>query len=267
LCARAEVLAESTDWDATSGELKRLQAEWKTVGPVRRAKSEEVWNRFRAAGDKFFERYHNRHQINLSNKLAEREVLVVDLESIAAIDPADAPADLAARVQQLRTTWNRSVPIPSSEAKVLADRWQAALAQVVSRHAASFAGTDFDPAVARQRMEKLVAKVEAFLADVRDDAPGLSPTEALAAKLRSALASNAMGGRSTDDAKWRGAAEAVKDAQAAWDRLAPIAGDDARSLEPRFRDACRRVMDRAKRQTPSGPPPRPSKPSRQFASV
>jgi hypothetical protein len=228
-----------------------------------------MWNRFRAAADRFFERYHNRHQINLSNKLAEREAMIVELDTLAAIEPGARPDDFAARVQQLRTTWNRSVPIPSAEARVLADRWQATLTRIVQQHAEAFTGTDFDPAVAAQRMEKLVAKIEAFLVDVRDDTPGLSPTEALAARLRSALASNAMGGRATDDAKWRGAAEAVREAQASWDRLSPIAGAAARPLEHRFREACRRVMDHAKRHRPSGGPPTKhgSGPARQLASV
>ena len=226
-----------------------------------------MWNRFRAAADRFFERYHNRHQINLSNKLAEREAMIVELEALANIETSARPEDFAAKVQQVRTTWNRSVPIPSAEAKVLADRWQATLTRLVQQHADAFAGSEFDPAVARQRMEKLVAKIEGFLADVKDESSDLSPTEALAAKLRSALASNAMGGRSTDDSKWRAAGEAVKDAQASWDRLAPIAGGDVKSLEHRFRDACRRVMDQVKRHRPAGgPPPKPGKP-RQFASV
>ena len=269
LCLRAEALAESTEWDSAASELKRLQNEWKSVGPIRRNKSEEMWNRFRAAADRFFERYHNRHQINLSNKLAEREALIVELETLGNTEASARPDDFAARVQQVRTTWNRSVPIPSAEAKALADRWQDALNRVIKQHADAFAGTDFDPTVAKQRMEKLVAKVEAFLADVKDDAPGLSATEALAAKLRSALASNAMGGRSSDEAKWRAAGEAVKDAQSAWDRLAPIVGADARPLEQRFRDACRRVMDQAKRHRPTGggQAPKRGNPPRQFASV
>ena len=47
LCARAEELAESRDWDKAASELRRLQAEWKNVGPVRRTKSEALWQRFR----------------------------------------------------------------------------------------------------------------------------------------------------------------------------------------------------------------------------
>lgn len=269
LCARAELLAESTDWDATASEMKRLQNDWKAVGPIRRNKSEEMWNRFRAAADKFFERYHNRHQIALASKLAEREVMVVELETMAATDASDLPADFSAKVQQLRTTWNRSVPIPSSEAKVLADRWQAALTQLVQRHAGALSGTDLDPANALQRLEKLTAKVEALLEDVPEAKTGLSPTEALAAKLRSALASNAMGGRASDENKWRAASDNVKDAQSTWDRLSPIAGPEAAALEPRFRAACRKVTDHARRHTspPQQQQARRSQPPRQMVGT
>ena len=260
LCQRAETLAESTDWDAASAEMKRLQAEWKTIGPVRRSKSEVVWNRFRAAADRFFERYHNRHQIAMAGKIAEREALVVDLEALAASDNGDVPADLAARVQQLRTTWNRSVPIPGVEMRPLTDRWQTALTRIVDRRAEAFIGTDLDPAAVRQKMDKLIARVESYLSDVREAPAGQTQAEMLAARLRSALATNAMGGRSSEDTKWRAAADAVKEAQSAWLRLSQVAGADARALETRFRDACRRVMDHARRQS-SGSGRRPARPT------
>jgi hypothetical protein len=249
LCARAEELASSTDWAAASADIKRMQSDWKTIGPVRRSKSEEVWNRFRAAADRFFERYHNRHQITFASKLAEREALVVELETLVAAE-GDAPEGLADRVQQLRSTWNRSVPIPSPELRPIADRWQAAFARTLERWPAAFAGTDLDPAAILQRMERLVVKIEGFVSEARDSSAGLSQAEVLAARLRSALATNAMGGRVNEDAKWRAAADAVKDAQASWQRLVPIASPVARALESRFREACRRVTDHARRHAP-----------------
>ena len=39
LCARAEELATSREWDKAAAEIRRLQADWKTIGPVRRNKS------------------------------------------------------------------------------------------------------------------------------------------------------------------------------------------------------------------------------------
>ena len=53
LCARAEALAESTDWDQAAAEIKKLQAEWRTIGPVKKSKSDAIWQRFRAACDRF----------------------------------------------------------------------------------------------------------------------------------------------------------------------------------------------------------------------
>jgi hypothetical protein len=264
LCQRAEALAESMDWDAASNEMKRLQAEWKTIGAVRRNKSEEIWNRFRAAADTFFQRYHNRHQIALQGKLAERETMVASLEALAAATNGDVPASLAEEVQKLRAAWNRSVPIPSAEVKVLVDRWEAALTGLIEKHGGAFKGTDLDPTAILTRMEKLIARVEGLVDASAEARPGLSPTEQLAARLRNALASNAMGGRASEDAKWRNAADVVKEAQASWLRLGPLTSDEARALENRFRAACRRVMDHVKRHgthhhgggAPSRRPPR-----------
>ncbi len=56
LCVKAEELRESSDWRATAEAFKALQAEWKTIGGVPRAKGEELWTRFRAACDHFFAR-------------------------------------------------------------------------------------------------------------------------------------------------------------------------------------------------------------------
>jgi hypothetical protein len=245
LCARAEALAESTDWDAASSELKKMQAEWKTIGPVRRNKSEVVWNRFRAAADLFFERYHNRHRIELQGKIAEYEGLVVSLEGLAALD--EAPEDLASQVQTLRATIQKNPPAPSEALKALQVRWKDSLATLTTKWPAAFAGTDLDPAAIVQRMQKLVAKVEGLIEESEKPAAttGKSATELLAERLRSALASNAMGKRA-DDSKWRNAAATVDEATAAWHRLAPVPSEEATALEAKFRTACKRVMDQVK---------------------
>jgi hypothetical protein len=243
LVARAEELAQSTEWDAAAAEMKKLQADWKTVGPVRKNKSDQVWNRFRAAADQFFERYHHRHEIALASKLAEREVIVVELEALAGMSADSMPPNAAAEVQRVRTTWNRAVPVPVPGMKALNERWQSALGRLLADHPTLFAGTELDPAAVVSRMEKLVQRVESLASSERQKtaAPTLSPTELLAAKLRSALAANAMGGRSHDESKARSGAEAVKDAQASWQRLPPVNTPEARALEARFRDACRRM--------------------------
>ena len=96
LCARAETLAESSDWEGAAAELKRLQAEWKTIGPVRKNKSEVVWHRFRAACDRFFERYKQRHILDLNLRLAAREALIAEAVALGAPSHPGPDASLCA---------------------------------------------------------------------------------------------------------------------------------------------------------------------------
>lgn len=56
LCAQAEALKESTDWKETTDKLIALQKEWKTIGPVAKKYSDDVWKRFLSACDYFFDR-------------------------------------------------------------------------------------------------------------------------------------------------------------------------------------------------------------------
>ena len=140
---------------------------------------EQLWTRFRTAADLFFERFHHRHELALAGKVAEREAMVVEMEAIALAEAAIE--NLADKVQTLRTTWNRAVPIPSPDFRVIADRWQKALATVIQRWPDAFKGTDVDPTATVQRMEKIVAKLDALLTQLTSTAdepakPNLSPT-------------------------------------------------------------------------------------------
>ena len=83
LCAQVEALADSTDWDATAAEIKRLQAEWKTIGPVKKSRSDAIWQRFRGACDRFFARYAQRHDIARAERVAAREAICAELEALA----------------------------------------------------------------------------------------------------------------------------------------------------------------------------------------
>jgi Domain of Unknown Function (DUF349) len=108
LCARMEALAESTDWAATFNEIKKLQAEWKTIGPVRRNRSEALWKRFRGACDRFFERYGKRHEIDLRHRVDEREAICRALEALA-------PAAMAAGSEPAVAVEISTVAAPSPQ--------------------------------------------------------------------------------------------------------------------------------------------------------
>lgn len=54
LCIEAEAYAESTEWKKATDAIKKLQEEWKKIGPVPKRHSDKIWKRFRSACDAFF---------------------------------------------------------------------------------------------------------------------------------------------------------------------------------------------------------------------
>jgi len=252
LCVRAEELAASREWDKAAAEIRRLQAAWKTIGPVRRSKSEAIWQRFRAACDTFFERYKRRDEIELEAKQADRESLVSELESLAPASGeaplnVEKPSDLLERVRSLRSRWNQTTPVVRQGADPLSARFVDALERLLAGHPDAFKGTELDVEASRQKMEKLCGRVESFLSDAVATPSG---SQALANMLREALAANTIGGRAGEEAKWRAMADDIRQAQAAWSRLGPVPGDAGRQLAERFHKGCNRFFDQFRRRVP-----------------
>ncbi len=254
LVAEARQLSESTEWEQAASRIKRLQVEWKTVGPVKKSKSDAIWNDFRAACDLFFERFKNRDQVALQGKMADRETAVAELEALLpAADAVDAPQpdDLYAKVQAARARWVQGPELPRHTLAPLADRVNAALFNLVTRWPGSFKGTDIDPELTKGKMEKLIAKVEKLLpTESAEPAKNLSPAELLARQWREALAANTMGAgaaRQAEDARQRASEQEVRSAQAAWARMGPLAPEERKPLQDRFDRAVRKFSEMRRR--------------------
>jgi hypothetical protein len=141
-------------------------------------------------------------------------------------------------VQELRAKLRVPPPLNRAEIEAQNARVSAALVKAVERWPSAFQGSDLDPEAALKRMEKLCVKAEAL---AETAAPGaeerqLSQAEALAAKLRQALAANSFGGRSTEE-RGPSAADQLKDLQSAWQRLMIPQTEAGRALEDRFKQA------------------------------
>ena len=254
LVAEAKQLSESTEWEQAASRIKRLQVEWKAIGPVKKSKSDAIWNEFRGACDLFFERFKNRDSAALQGKMADREAAVAELEAL--LPPADAagvpaPDDLYAKVQAARARWVQGPELPRHTLAPLAERVNAALFNLVTRWPDGFKGTDLDPEQTKGKMEKLIAKVEKQLpSESAEPAKNLSPAELLARQWREALAANTMGAgaaRQAEDARQRAAEQEVRSAQAAWARLGPLAPDQRKPLQDRFDRAVRKFSEMRRR--------------------
>ncbi len=89
LCIQAEGLKESSEWKKTTEELINLQKRWKEIGPVPRKHSDEVWKRFRAACDYFFERksqHFEKVDSKYEDNLKAKEELITEINSFQITD-------------------------------------------------------------------------------------------------------------------------------------------------------------------------------------
>jgi Domain of Unknown Function (DUF349) len=276
LCAKVEALADSTDWDAAAAEIKRLQTEWRTIGPVKKNRSDAIWQRFRGACDRFFTRYAQRHEIARGERLAAREAICAELEALSphmgptdgsdvnvpepgSANAAPASAELLATVRSLRSRWQQEIGlrgVDPARAATLDRRFSAAFDAVVAGWPSVFSGTDLDPQANRQRMEALVQRIESLASSLAGPMSeggdeSLSPTTRLATMLKEALAANTIGGRVDEENRWRAAQEDVRQAQAAWSRIGVVPEPARRALTDRFNRACRRILERS---GPTGKP-------------
>lgn len=99
---KAEALKESKEWKKTTDLFIEMQKEWKEIGAVPRKKSEQLWKRFRAACDAFFDakakegKADNEFYANLKAKRA----LIEEIQAFEGSDEA-AMQDFAARWQAI----------------------------------------------------------------------------------------------------------------------------------------------------------------------
>jgi hypothetical protein len=76
----AESLKDSEDWDMATNAMKKVQADWKKIGHVPRKFSDDIWKRFKAACNQYFDRLHERRNSVSKEQLdtveAKKEFLI-----------------------------------------------------------------------------------------------------------------------------------------------------------------------------------------------
>ena len=236
LCEQAEALSESTAWEETAARLRALQEEWKTIGSVRRSRSDAVWQRFRKAADIFFERYKHRDEIGAEQLQKQRAEVIEQVQALLGAE-GGAPEDVVSRALDLHAQWKRLPRAGDEAGRALESQFDTAMAELSQRHADAFAGTDLDPAQIRRRLERLCTRLEAIVAQCQPAADAANATGGdLAERLRNALAANAMGGEAERQARWQAAREEVDEIHGSWQRLGTTMSSVA-DLESRFKAA------------------------------
>ncbi|MFR9727234.1 DUF349 domain-containing protein [Streptomyces sp. MS19] len=104
LIAEAESLSGSTDWGTTAARYRELMAEWKAAGRAQRDAEEDLWTRFRAAQDVFFQARGGafaERDAEQRDNLARKEELAAEAEKLLPV------TDLRAARAALRSIGER----------------------------------------------------------------------------------------------------------------------------------------------------------------
>lgn len=110
LCVKAEEISDSEEWKETAEALKALQAEWKEVGPAPRKEDKVLWDRFRAACDKFFNKrseFFNERDSQRGENTEKKSALVAEIEKAAELENSK---EAAAKIKELQIAWKAIGP-------------------------------------------------------------------------------------------------------------------------------------------------------------
>jgi hypothetical protein len=78
----AESLKDTEDWEMATNAMKKVQSDWKKIGHVPRKFSDDIWKRFKAACNHYFDRYHQ--QKNVISK-EQQDVVVAKKEFLESL--------------------------------------------------------------------------------------------------------------------------------------------------------------------------------------
>jgi hypothetical protein len=115
LCEKAEALKDSVDWKETGDKLIQLQKEWKTIGPVAKKFSDELWKQFIAACDYFFEQknknFSSQRGVEGENLAKKKELIA----KIVAFEKTENPTESMTALRALMNEWNAIGHVPFKE--------------------------------------------------------------------------------------------------------------------------------------------------------
>lgn len=117
LCVQVESLKDSTDWRKTTDLIINLQKRWKEIGQVPKKHSDEIWKRFRAACNYFFETkekfFSQRHEEEAENLKLKQDLI----ERIKTYESGDNEQENLRQLKEFQAEWSNIgfVPIKNKD--------------------------------------------------------------------------------------------------------------------------------------------------------
>jgi hypothetical protein len=166
LVAQAEELAESSDWGATANRFRTLMAEWKAAGRATKEADDALWQRFRAAQERFFSRRSatfSARGSEFEHNIQRKEELIAAAERIDLTDIEAARAQL----RGIQERWETAGKVPRERIRELESRLRAVEERIRSAANAHWRHTDPEAQARVAQFRERLQQFEAQAAKAR----------------------------------------------------------------------------------------------------
>ncbi len=109
----AEDLKNSEDWENTTNTFKKIQSDWKKIGHVPRKFSDDIWKKFKAACNHYFDRYHNQ-----KNTLSDEQIEILEKKSAFLEKISIQDYTTKESISELMSQWNLLGVLPKSSKNI-----------------------------------------------------------------------------------------------------------------------------------------------------
>ena len=177
IIAKAQTLADSTEWGATTGAFKNLMNDWKNLPRAAKSAEDKLWSEFKAAQDKFFDARNAALSVRDEELSGNLTVKLALLEKAEALLPIKDVESAKAAMREIQEQWEKAGHVPRNDKekverrlkavedairKVTDEQWNRSKPEVVER--ANGLVAQFEASVA-----KLDAQIEAAQAAGKTD--------------------------------------------------------------------------------------------------
>ncbi len=166
LCEKAEAVQHSEEWKKTTDYLIDLQKQWKEIGPVSRKRTDQVWKRFRAACDTFFNNKEKHLGKQESQYETNRQLKLALIEEIKAFELSDNKGENFEALKAFQGRWNEIGFVPFKEKNKLQDAFKRVIDAKFDEVRAQ--NDDYRPRYGKYSSDANLSKAERGLRSERD---------------------------------------------------------------------------------------------------
>ncbi len=147
ICEKAEAIAvmenvDGKDWNSLSKQIETLQTEWKNIGFASRKENQKIYDRFRAACDKFYDakrEFYSSFKVQMQDNLDKKIALCEQAEALKDSSDWKKTTD---QLINLQKKWKEIGPVARKQSDVVWKRFRAACDEFFANKSKHFSSVD-----------------------------------------------------------------------------------------------------------------------------